>query len=155
MCFPPFSLNMWCCLIFPSEKTVHKELKIIPCLFIMKTNEILKEQVRILFCFLNESNVQYVLMYSTFIHRLEWTARLLAESGVPHSFHFLLSHLFMWRASVLWLRGAITQHCHSCSADWLSGDSHSVFKLSIIIVLWVIFCRPNAAIRRLDVVLWV
>lgn len=89
----------------------------------MKTNEIIAVQALLGPCFLDESNVQYVLMYSTFIHRLEWTARLLAETEVPHSFHFLLSHLFMWHASVLWLRGAITQRCHICSAYWLSGDS--------------------------------
>lgn len=54
--------------------------------------------------------ILYVSMHSAFIPRLEWMARLLEETGVPHSFHFLLSHLFMWFVSVLRLRGAITQH---------------------------------------------
>lgn len=58
------------------------------------------------------------LMYSAFIHRLEWIARLLAGTRTPHSFHFLLSHLSLWRGSVLWLRGANTQH--RSSADLIN-----------------------------------
>lgn len=52
-------------------------------------------------CFLLQSAVQYTLLYSTFKPRLEWAARVLAETGVPHGFYFLPSHLFTWHASVL------------------------------------------------------
>lgn len=38
---------------------------------------------------------------SRLIYRLAWTARLLAESGTPCSFHFLISHLFIHPLTVL------------------------------------------------------
>lgn len=130
-------LNPMCCSPFSWNATwFHNKSTLVLNWYIMNTSSVLTWFV----------DVQYG--FFTFIHRLQWTARLLAQTGVPHSFHFLLSHLCLWRAPVLWLCDAITQHCQRCSAGWLNGNSGTFLKRPFYLLKLSksLFCRPNAAV---------